>query len=117
MCKPGVVNWKQVVQKFKKMSAMMDQIGNCNYAIDLGKQLRFSLVGIQACPLRENCCNKSSIGRKYHGNEHDKMVILYSNCHTDLIDTLLYIRLQDRISKPSKSVDMLVSARYHSPDQ
>lgn len=47
VCKPGVVNWKQVVVKFKKMSAMMDQIGNCNYAVDLGKQMRFSLVGIQ----------------------------------------------------------------------
>ena len=26
---------------------MMDQIQNCNYAIELGRQLRFSLVGIQ----------------------------------------------------------------------
>lgn len=26
---------------------MMDQIQNCNYAIELGKQLKFSLVGIQ----------------------------------------------------------------------
>jgi plastin-3 len=26
---------------------MMDQIQNCNYAVELGKQLRFSLVGIQ----------------------------------------------------------------------
>jgi len=25
----------------------MDQIQNCNYAVELGKQLRFSLVGIQ----------------------------------------------------------------------
>jgi hypothetical protein len=52
------------VKTFKKQSAMMEQIGewfltyvfsknnnvcagNCNYAVDLGKQLRFSLVGIQ----------------------------------------------------------------------
>jgi hypothetical protein len=26
---------------------MMDQIQNCNYAVELGKQLNFSLVGIQ----------------------------------------------------------------------
>lgn len=26
---------------------MMDQIQNCNYAVELGKKLRFSLVGIQ----------------------------------------------------------------------
>uniref|UniRef100_A0A914YIG2 Calponin-homology (CH) domain-containing protein n=1 Tax=Panagrolaimus superbus TaxID=310955 RepID=A0A914YIG2_9BILA len=26
---------------------MMDQIQNCNYAVELGKQLKFSLVGIQ----------------------------------------------------------------------
>jgi len=40
---PGIVAWKQVEQKptnkFKKVS-------NCNYLIVLGKQLKFSLVGI-----------------------------------------------------------------------
>lgn len=45
--KPGVVNWKRVNQKFVKMRALMDQIENCNYAVELGQQLRFSLVGIQ----------------------------------------------------------------------
>lgn len=45
--RPGIVNWKQVVQKFTKLRGMMDQIQNCNYAVELGKQLRFSLVGIQ----------------------------------------------------------------------
>ena len=47
VCRKNVVDWKRVVKTFKKMSAMMDQIGNCNYAVDLGKQLNFSLVGIQ----------------------------------------------------------------------
>lgn len=32
---------------FHKLRGMMDQIQNCNYAVELGKQLRFSLVGIQ----------------------------------------------------------------------
>ncbi|CAJ0928576.1 unnamed protein product, partial [Mesorhabditis belari] len=45
--KPGIVSWKRVVQKFHKLRGMMDQIQNCNYAVELGKQLRFSLVGIQ----------------------------------------------------------------------
>lgn len=45
--RPGMVDWKRVIQQFKKLSAMMDQIQNCNYAVNLGKILRFSLVGIQ----------------------------------------------------------------------
>jgi len=45
--RPGIVNWKRVVRQFRKLQSMMDQIQNCNYAIELGKQLRFSLVGIQ----------------------------------------------------------------------
>ncbi len=42
-----MVDWKKVVVKFKKLSGMMDQIQNCNYAVELGKKIRFSLVGIQ----------------------------------------------------------------------
>jgi plastin-3 len=45
--RPGMVDWKRVATKFRKIGGMMDQIQNCNYAVDLGKQLRFSLVGIQ----------------------------------------------------------------------
>ncbi|KAI1732890.1 calponin homology (CH) domain-containing protein [Ditylenchus destructor] len=45
--RPGIVNWKRVVRHFRKLQSMMDQIQNCNYAVELGKQLRFSLVGIQ----------------------------------------------------------------------
>ncbi|CAB3409137.1 unnamed protein product [Caenorhabditis bovis] len=45
--RPGMVSWKRVVRTFHKLRGMMDQIQNCNYAVELGKQLRFSLVGIQ----------------------------------------------------------------------
>ncbi|EYC08987.1 hypothetical protein Y032_0063g3467 [Ancylostoma ceylanicum] len=45
--RPGIVQWKRVVRVFHKLRGMMDQIQNCNYAVELGKQLRFSLVGIQ----------------------------------------------------------------------
>lgn len=42
---PGVVNWKSVDKKPKNVHA---KIGNCNYAVTLGKAspFRFSLVGI-----------------------------------------------------------------------
>uniref|UniRef100_A0A0N4Z979 Ca2+-binding actin-bundling protein n=1 Tax=Parastrongyloides trichosuri TaxID=131310 RepID=A0A0N4Z979_PARTI len=45
--KPGIVNWKNVVTTFRKLQMFMDKISNCNYAVQLGLQLRFSLVGIQ----------------------------------------------------------------------
>jgi len=45
--KKGVVNWKLVVKTFRKLQSMMDQIQNCNYAVQLGKTFGFSLVGIQ----------------------------------------------------------------------
>lgn len=45
--KANVVDWKRVSTKFEKFRSMMQRIQNCNYAIDIGRQLRFSLVGIQ----------------------------------------------------------------------
>jgi len=42
--KPGIVNWSQV--NTKKPLNIYKQCENCNYAIQLGKDLRFSLVGI-----------------------------------------------------------------------
>jgi len=45
--RPGVVDWSKVTRKFRKLQSMMDQIQNCNYAVELGKQMKFSLVGIQ----------------------------------------------------------------------
>jgi len=44
--KPGVVDWKRVVERFNKMRMLMEKIGNCNYAVELGKVCKFSLVGI-----------------------------------------------------------------------
>ncbi|XP_052286219.1 plastin-2-like isoform X2 [Dreissena polymorpha] len=43
---PGCVNWSRVIKEFKKMKATFEKIANCNYAVELGKQLKFSLVGI-----------------------------------------------------------------------
>lgn len=44
--KPGCVDWKKVKRTFKEKSAVMERIENCNYAVLLGKQCNFSLVGI-----------------------------------------------------------------------
>lgn len=43
---PGIVNWKRVVKEFNKRRIIMEMIGNCNYAVELGRQCKFSLVGI-----------------------------------------------------------------------
>lgn len=44
--KPGIVNWNRVHKKFQKMRRFMEKLENCNYAVELGKQLGFKLVGI-----------------------------------------------------------------------
>jgi len=44
--KPGIVNWNRVHKEFSKLRKFMEKLENCNYAVELGKQLKFSLVGI-----------------------------------------------------------------------
>lgn len=44
--RPGIVDWKRVHIKFSKLKKFMEKLENCNYAIELGLKLRFSLVGI-----------------------------------------------------------------------
>ncbi|KAL5480026.1 hypothetical protein EMCRGX_G023641 [Ephydatia muelleri] len=45
---PGIVNWDKVnkAESFKKMGGNMKKLENCNYAIQLAHQMKFSLVGI-----------------------------------------------------------------------
>uniref|UniRef100_A0A182JXA9 Fimbrin n=1 Tax=Anopheles christyi TaxID=43041 RepID=A0A182JXA9_9DIPT len=43
---PGSVQWKRVHQKFTPLRKFMEKLENCNYAVELGKQQKFSLVGI-----------------------------------------------------------------------
>lgn len=44
---PGIVDHKKVnYPPWKAMGSEMKKIENCNYAVNLGKQLKFSLVGI-----------------------------------------------------------------------
>ena len=45
--KPGIVNWERVNRApFPRIGAMMKRIENCNYAVDIGKELKYSLIGI-----------------------------------------------------------------------
>lgn len=45
--KPGLVDWNRVNQPpYKKIGGNMKKLENCNYALELGKQMKFSLVGI-----------------------------------------------------------------------
>lgn len=44
--KPGIVTWSKVHKKFTPLRKFMEKLENCNYAVELGKQLKFSLVGI-----------------------------------------------------------------------
>lgn len=43
---PGSVNWQRVHQRFSPLRKFMEKLENCNYAVELGKQQKFSLVGI-----------------------------------------------------------------------
>lgn len=51
--RPGIVDWKRVHTKFSKLKKFMEKLENCNYAVELGKQLKFSLVGIAGQDLAE----------------------------------------------------------------
>jgi len=42
----GLVDWRKVHREFNKLKVLMEKIENCNYAVELGKQSKFSLVGI-----------------------------------------------------------------------
>lgn len=40
-------------RKFSKLRKFMEKLENCNYAVQLGKQLKFSLVGIAGQDLND----------------------------------------------------------------
>ncbi|XP_042855233.1 plastin-2-like [Penaeus japonicus] len=51
--RPGIVDWKRVHTKFSKLKRFMEKLENCNYAVELGRTLKFSLVGIAGQDLAE----------------------------------------------------------------
>lgn len=54
--KPGIVKWNRVHKQFSRLKGFMEKLENCNYCVELGKQLNFSLVGIAGQDISE--CNK-----------------------------------------------------------
>lgn len=63
---PGIVDQKKVnYPPWKAMGASMKKIENCNYAVNLGKQIKFSLVGIAGSDIHS--ANKVlTLGKYYH---------------------------------------------------
>ncbi|PRD30234.1 UNVERIFIED_CONTAM: Lcp1 [Trichonephila clavipes] len=51
--KPGIVDWNRVHKVFSKLKGFMEKLENCNYAVSLGKELKFSLVGIAGNDISE----------------------------------------------------------------
>uniref|UniRef100_A0A1B0GAB2 Ca2+-binding actin-bundling protein n=1 Tax=Glossina morsitans morsitans TaxID=37546 RepID=A0A1B0GAB2_GLOMM len=51
--RPGIVNWSRVHKRFTPLRKFMEKLENCNYAVELGKQLKFSLVGIAGQDLND----------------------------------------------------------------
>ena len=45
--KPGVVDWARVNKPpYPRVGALMKKIENCNYAVENGKKLKYSLIGV-----------------------------------------------------------------------
>lgn len=53
--KPGCVQWTRVHKQFSRLKGFMEKLENCNYCIELGRALNFSLVGIAGQDIAE--CN------------------------------------------------------------
>lgn len=61
--RPGIVDWKRVNQPpFKAAGGNMKKIENCNYALELGKQMQFSLVRARAPPPPPRRCARERGG-------------------------------------------------------
>ena len=68
--KPGVVDWKKRVKKADQMSKIQAKrfqeiLGNCNYAVELGKKLGFVLVGVGGSDIMEGKTYNLIRTRKY----------------------------------------------------
>uniref|UniRef100_A0A0L8GZM9 Plastin-2 n=1 Tax=Octopus bimaculoides TaxID=37653 RepID=A0A0L8GZM9_OCTBM len=50
----GIVDWSNVIKTFNKMKGNFEKISNCNYAVGLGKEMKFSTVGICGSDIGQN---------------------------------------------------------------
>ena len=75
--RPGIVTWKRVktLEQQSKMAAkrLQEVLGNCNYAVELGKKLNFVLVGIagREFHLSTFFIDDFIIRFRYHGRQQD----------------------------------------------
>ncbi|KAK3102906.1 hypothetical protein FSP39_014845 [Pinctada imbricata] len=51
---PGCVDWRRVHTRFNKMKENFEKLENCNYCVELGKQQKFSLVGVGGQDIRDS---------------------------------------------------------------
>lgn len=55
---PGIVSWEKVNKPpFKQMGGKMKKIENCNYAVEIGRKVKFSLVGVGGQDIHD--CNET----------------------------------------------------------
>lgn len=57
--RPGIVQWSRVHKQFSRLKGFMERLENCNYSVELGKTLNFSLVGVAGQDIAE--CNKTLV--------------------------------------------------------
>lgn len=65
--KPDSVNWQRVHQRFSPLRKFMEKLENCNYAVELGKQQKFSLVGIAGQDISDGNATLT-LGKKFEEN-------------------------------------------------
>jgi hypothetical protein len=88
--KPGIVDWSKV--NTKKPLNKFKEVENCNYAVVLGKQLGFSLVGIGGQDIQAQ--NKKLILGKYL---HKELYLLVFSIHLASNESLHFEFLEEHL--------------------
>jgi len=95
---PGIVDWKRVVKEFNTRRIVMEMIGNCNYAVELGQQkCKFSLVGIAGKDL-------------YDGNKTYILALLWQLMRAYTLSLLNKIKQLDQTSAKETDKEIVVWA-------
>lgn len=78
--RPGIVSWPKVHKRFTPLRKFMEKLENCNYAVDLGKQLKFSLVGIAGQDLSEGNATLT-LGECVVCSDSHRIIKIYKQIH------------------------------------
>ncbi|EGC36149.1 hypothetical protein DICPUDRAFT_14945, partial [Dictyostelium purpureum] len=89
--KPGSVNWKDVNMNPSNNYMALE---NCNYSISIGKNLRFSLVGIGGKDIHE-------------GNRKLTLALIWQACKYHFISLLTNLRLSMQNDQPFTETDII----------